>query len=360
MLLSRDVCTAYAVKLVNNANAIYMLADENVSLKEDWETFVTEMKYEKKEEKKYYLQQDMLDRIDLAEKNVMTTCLIDSAEMKISNYHSFLLSLNGISSQEIAISPSYSTLIYNDFFYQLEALRNSVNEPNSLNIRFGTMLLDIFVHTTNAYYIAVLAELSSFPEASLNTYHQMSPLWHHYPKQYKLGESEKYYEDLINTETALSEEKMSRFETILEQQDAELYDLEKKLDEMEYDMDNKVRQIENDIYSEFKQNNTIQKGDGQWYQWGKISHWGNYLSLVVTSKREDIEKGIDYESSITPDVVCSDIISQLSVYQRNFPESKDYVASVKKFYRELSEDKLDYAGVLVFAFQDGEEHSISR
>ena len=33
MILSKDVCRMYAVKLINNANAIYMLADENVSLK---------------------------------------------------------------------------------------------------------------------------------------------------------------------------------------------------------------------------------------------------------------------------------------------------------------------------------------
>lgn len=360
MILSKDVCRMYAVKLVNNANAIHMLADENVSLKEDWNTFVTEMKYEKKDYKKQYLQEDMLARLDLAEKNAKTTCKIDSSEMNISNYHSLLLSLNGISSEEIAISPAYSAMIYNDFLDQLDALRNAVMEPNTINIRFGTVLLDVFVHTTNSYYFAVMAELSAFPESALVTYHQMSQLWNHYPRGYKLGETKKFYEDEINRETALTDEKLSSFESFLEVQDAELEDMERKLGDMESDMDSKFAQMEKDIYDEFKKKNTIQKSDDQWYQWGKIAHWGNYLSLTVKNKRENLEQGIDFKSSITPDLVCDDIISQLSLYQTYHPESKDYVASTKAFYKDIAKEKLDYAGVLVFAFQDVTEHSIFK
>ena len=360
MILSKDVCRMYAVKLINNANAIYMLADENVSLKEDWNTFVTEMKYEKKDYKKQYLQEDMLARLDLAEKNAKTTCKIDSSEMNISNYHSLLLSLNGISSEEIAISPAYSAMIYNDYIDQIGVMRNAVMDPTTLNMRIGTVMVDIFVHTTNSYYLAVLAELSAFPESALVTYHQMSPHWHHYPKQHKLGESKEYYEEMINTETALTEEKLSRFESFLEQQEAELEDLESKLDDMQNDMDSKFAQMENDIYNEFKQKNTILETDDQWYQWGKIAHWGNYLSLTVKNKRENIEQGIDFKSGMTPELVCDDIISQLSLYQKYHPESKDYVASVKAFYKDMAKEKLDYAGVLIFAFQDVTEHSIFK
>lgn len=360
MILSKDVCRMYAVKLINNANAIYMLADENVSLKEDWNTFVTEMKYEKKDYKKQYLQEDMLARLDLAEKNAKTTCKIDSSEMNISNYHSLLLSLNGISSEEIAISPAYSAMIYNDYIDQIGVMRNAVMDPTTLNMRIGTVMVDIFVHTTNSYYLAVLAELSAFPESALVTYHQMSPHWHHYPKQHKLGESKEYYEEMINTETALTEEKLSRFESFLEQQEAELEDLESKLDDMQNDMDSKFAQMENDIYNEFKQKNTILETDDQWYKWGKIAHWGNYLSLTVKNKRENIEQGIDFKSGITPELVCDDIISQLSLYQKYHPESKDYVASVKAFYKDMAKEKLDYAGVLIFAFQDVTEHSIFK
>ena len=112
-------------------------------------------------------------------------------------------------------------------------LRNAVIEPNSINIRWAAALLDMFVHTTNSFYAAVLSELSSFPESSLSSYYQVSPTWYHYPRHYVFGEKEKYYEDIINTETQLEEDKLSRFESYLEEQDAELEDLERKLDNME-------------------------------------------------------------------------------------------------------------------------------
>jgi hypothetical protein len=358
MILSKDVCRYYAVKLVNNANAIHILADENISLKEDWNAFVIDMKYEKKDYKKQGVQQDMLARIDLAEKNAKTTCKIDSAEMNISNYHSFLLSLNGISSQDISISPAYSALIYNDFLGQLEMLRNAVNDPNAFNLRYGTVLQDVFVHTTNTYYVGVLAELSDFPKSSLETYNQMSPYWYYYPKEYKLGESANYYEEIINRETAFAEDKLSHYESVLEKEEAQLEDLERKLDNMENQMDEDFAKMEADIYKEFKNKNTIVESDGQWIQWGKIVHWGAYLSLKIENMRENIKEGIDYNSSVTPDMICNDIISQLSQYEIYHPEGKDYVAATKAFYKEIAKDNFNYAGVIIYAFLDNLKHSI--
>ncbi len=360
MILSKDVCRYYAVKLVNNANAIHILADENISLKEDWNAFVIDMKYEKKDYKKQGIQQDMLARIDLAEKNAKTTCKIDSAEMNISNYHSFLLSLNEISSQDISISPAYSALIYNDFLGQLEMLRNAVNDPNAFNLRYGTVLQDVFVHTTNTYYVGVLAELSDFPKSSLETYNQMSPYWYYYPKEYKLGESANYYEEIINRETAFAEDKLSHYESVLEKEEAQLEDIERRLDDMENDMDKQLMQMEINIYNEFKQKNVIQEDDHQWHKLGKIVHWGSYLALKLDNKKENIEQGFDYNSPITPEVVCNDIISQLDLYQMYHPESKDYVAAVKAFYTAIAKEELDYAGVLIYAFQDNLEHSIFK
>ncbi|MBR5603949.1 MAG: TIR domain-containing protein [Bacteroidales bacterium] len=358
MILSKDVCRYYAVKLVNNANAIHILADENISLKEDWNAFVIDMKYEKKDYKKQGIQQDMLARIDLAEKNAKATCKIDSSEMNISNYHSFLLSLNGISSQDISISPAYSALIYNDFLGQLEMLRNAVNDPNAFNLRYGTVLQDVFVHTTNTYYVGVLAELSDFPKSSLETYNQMSPYWYYYPKEYKLGESANYYEEIINRETAFAEDKLSHYESVLEKEEAQLEDLERKLDNMENQMDEDFAKMEADIYKEFKNKNTIVESDGQWIQWGKIVHWGAYLSFKIENMRENIKEGIDYNSSVTPDMICNDIISQLSQYEIYHPEGKDYVAATKAFYKEIAKDNLNYAGVIIYAFLDNVRHSI--
>ena len=358
MLLSRDVCTNYAVKLVNNASAVHVLADENAKLKESWNAFETAMKYEQKTSKTDALREDMLSRIDLTERNVTTAWIVKPEEMQIGNYHSFLLSLNGISAQEIAISPSFSYMIYEEYLGQLNLIRNAVVDPNSINLRMATTLLDAFVHTANMFYAGILAELASFPKSSLDSYYQTSPIWYRYPNNYVFGESEKYYENIINTETKLAEDKLARFESYLEQQDAGLEDLERKLDNMERQMDEDFARMEINIYNEFKQKNTITELDGQWLQWGKIAHWGNYLVLKLSNEKENEEQGIDFKSPITPNMICSDIISQLSQYEIYHPESKGYVASTKAFYNEIAKDNLDYAGVIIYAFLDNVRHSI--
>ena len=358
MLLSRDVCTNYAVKLVNNASAVHVLADENAKLKESWNAFETAMKYEQKTSKTDALREDMLSRIDLTERNVTTAWIVKPEEMQIGNYHSFLLSLNGISAQEIAISPSFSYMIYEEYLGQLNLIRNAVVDPNSINLRMATTLLDAFVHTANMFYAGILAELASFPKSSLDSYYQTSPIWYRYPNNYVFGESEKYYENIINTETKLAEDKLARFESYLEKQDAGLEDLERKLDNMERQMDEDFARMEINIYNEFKQKNTITELDGQWLQWGKIAHWGNYLVLKLSNEKENEEQGIDFKSPITPDMICSDIISQLSQYEIYHPESKGYVASTKAFYNEIAKDNLDYAGVIIYAFLDNVRHSI--
>lgn len=358
MLLSRDVCTNYAVKLVNNASAVHVLADENAKLKESWNAFETAMKYEQKTSKIDALREDMLSRIDLTERNITTAWIVKPEEMQIGNYHSFLLSLNGISAQEIAISPSFSYMIYEEYLGQLNLIRNAVVDPNSINLRMATTLLDAFVHTANMFYAGILAELASFPKSSLDSYYQTSPIWYRYPNNYVFGESEKYYENIINTETKLAEDKLARFESYLEKQDAGLEDLERKLNNMERQMDEDFARMETDIYNEFKQKNTITELDGQWLQWGKIAHWGNYLVLKLSNEKENEEQGIDFKSPITPNMICSDIISQLSQYEIYHPESKGYVASTKAFYNEIAKDNLDYAGVIIYAFLDNVRHSI--
>ena len=71
-------------------------------------------------------------------------------------------------------------------------------------------------------------------------------------------------------------------------------------------------------------------------------------------------QGIRSTSSITPDIVYADINSQLSVYLSYHPESKEYVASAKTFYRELSKGNRPYAGILIFGFKDNATHPVLK
>ena len=115
-----------------------------------------------------------------------------------------------------------------------------------------------------------------------------------------------------------------------------------------------------EIYNELKQKNTLEESDGQWYKWGKIVRMGCNMSMITNSRRQLREQGIYSTSRITPEIAYADINSMLTVYQTYHPESKDYVASAKLFYREVSREKLPYSGVIIVAMMDNMEHPIFK
>ena len=98
----------------------------------------------------------------------------------------------------------------------------------------------------------------------------------------------------------------------------------------------KIEEMEREfvaMYEDLKNNCTIEENDDQWYKWGKICRMGAFLNLLVDSEKQLKSEGLYNTSVITPDVAYADISSMLSVYQTYHPESKNYVASAKQFFR---------------------------
>ncbi len=411
-VLSKDVCQKYATALTKDANYVYMIADENNGLEKDWREFDNTLRFEGNPERKARLQEEMLKRIDLAEKNITRLWQVDSIAMEISPYHSFLLSLNGINAEEIALSPTFATLYYTDYLEQLGTLRNTVQDPNTRNRRFSMVQFEVFEHSVNSYYISLLSELSRFPKTSLAMFNELYKKWIYFPTQvYKLGEDREYYEAASEKENGLVEAALSRFESVMEQADAELMDIESSVDEVEKQIEesfssvqsridsttaifNNMAQAEQQkkqnatelairkekvkakeiavkaskaeleeldkqyvaVYNSLKEKCAIEQGDDQWYQWGKICHMGNYLSMLAKSRQELLSQGIYSTSSITPEVVYADVNSSLTVYQTYHHESAAYVTSAKQFFKDISKSKRAYRGVIIFAFKDDAKH----
>lgn len=411
-LLSKDVCLKHATLLAKDASAVHIIAEENHRLVKDWEEFNNALNYERRPERIAILQESMEDQIDLVETNLAQVWNVDSTKTEIGAYHSFLLSIHGINAEEIALSPQVATLYYTDYLNQLSTLRNAVRTPDAINRRYSTALFEVFEHLMNSYYASVLSELSAFPEESRTTYNELSPHWIHFPIQLcKIGEEREYYEKIINAESRLAEEVMTRFESMLEQQDAALEDLERKNDDLEKQMEEgfselhskmdstaaaiqakaeidrikkeneaelalrreKVKtkkmnleatkaQLEEldkqyvEAYESLKKKCALEEEDDQWYKWGKIRRWGTNLAMLVDSRQKLLEQGIYSSSSITPEIAYAEMNSLLIVYQTYHPESKEYVASAKQFFREVSKAKRSYAGVVIFAFKDDTPH----
>ena len=237
----------------------------------------------------------------------------------------------------------------------------------------------------------------------------MSKQWIHFPIQvYKIGEKQGYYENIINTEYELADEVLGRFASMLEQHDAALDDIERKNEELEKQIEEGFSELQSQInsaiavdkikrdneaelavrrekveakqialeaseaelteldkqyvqvYESLKKKCTLEESDGQWYKWGKICRWGNFLSMLVESRRNLKSQGVYSTSSVTPEVAYADMNSLLTVYQTYHPETRNYVASAKLFYRELSKGERAYAGVIIFGFKDDAQHPFLR
>ena len=394
-VLSRDVCVKYATLLTKDAQAVYVLAEENQTLQKMWTEYANCVRFDKYTKE---LQIEFLKNIDLSEENINRVWTVDSVPLQINSYHSFLLSLHGINAQEIAISPVFATLYYTDFIEQLNSIRQFIQTPEEYNMRWGFTLFDVANHSFNVYYIAFLSEMSNFPEYSRNVYKQASSIWKYWAKLgYQIDASEEYYTNLSNAEDKLASDLLSSFQSTLNTQDAQLDDLQKQLHNLETRTDTleylnqyiqyqtqqqelglreekvKAKQVEVQAskaqlkeldrqyvaaYQSLIKKCTIDSTDEQWYQWGKICRLGSFLSLVIENRKDLASKGIESSSSITPQMIYKDIAEQLSIYQSYHPESEDYVRSAMLFYREVSESKREYAGVLVFAFKDAQTHPV--
>lgn len=403
-ILSKDVCIKYATAIARDASYVHLIAEENHGLKRDWTEFDNQLQYESDKGRLEVLQTDMLARINLAETNLKQSWHVDSVELQISDYHSFLLSLHGINAEGIAISPQFATLYLTDYLGQLESMRNAVVQPTTINRRFVNALFEVFDHSINTYYASVLSELSAFPEISLASYNEFYKQWTYFPKTYRIGESREYYEDIQNTEMKLAEEALARYTTALEQHDAELEDIQRKNDELENQINEGFTNIQDrmdataDAILQVQQNNrelairrekvnakeqvleatkdqlaeldkqyvatyetlkekcTLEEEDDQWYKWGKIRRWGTFLNMLKDSRESLRKDGIYTTSSITPEIAYADMASMLNVYKTYHPESEPYADAAKYFFREVSKGEREYAGVIIFAFKDNASH----
>lgn len=417
MTLSRDVCTKYATRLTMDANNVHVIAEESDKLQKEWTTFNSTLNIESRPERIASLKESMLQRIDLAEESVRRSWSVDSVRMNIEPYHSFLLSINGINAEEIALSPEFATLYYMEYLENLNTIRNAVDNPITLRRRYVDALFEASHHSMNVYYVTMLSEISSFPKYARKTYSESSNKWIYFRANcpYELDRDSEYYENIMNTEQQLAEDALSRFENMLEQQDAQLEDIKQQNDNLERQVERGLsdlklkadsaamaaqamaeierikRENEHELalrrekveakrvavasakaeleeldkeyvktYESLKEKCSLEEENGQWYKWGKIRRWGSFLAMLVNSRQKLQSQGIYSTSSVTPEVAYADMNSMLAVYQAYHPESERYVASAKQFFRELSKGKRDYRGTIIFGFKDNEEHPFLR
>lgn len=359
MFVSKDVCTNYATRMVSAAQIVHLMASDNTEVKNKWSKFENAYNYEAPDVTLRRTKEDLLGEVNAVEQNVAKSMsLLDSAQIDIGPFHSFLLSLNGINSQEIAISPMYARLMLEDYLSCLDVIRRAATEPKYLNISAASMYLESTEHSLNAYYASLIAELSNFPKSSLKIYEESSRKWIHFPSHYKFGESEEYYMDIATKEMQHAEEALKGFKTDLRQGEAELNDFFRdnntpgQLNDMMKEMDSQLVQL----YDAVKAKCSFIKGDGQWAKWNKCRMMGGFVNMVKNEQQGLYDDGYDFRLTVTPEQAYDDTRKLLEEYVNEYPESRAYVESAKAFYGGIVDNTCNYHGVMVFAIKDDITH----
>lgn len=361
--LSRGVCEQYASSIVKDVNAVYVIAEQNQMVMKEWAEYANAVKYSAPARKLAALRNNVSDAVQLAESNLKLSWTVDAQPAAISAYDSFLLSLNGISVQEVKLFPQYCYLYYQDYSQLLKQVEQSLTKTDTYSIDFISAWLSSQEHQFNAFYADVLSLLSEFPSKSLDPLHSSLTEWIYFPSNIKLGESSQYYQDISSNEMKLAEEVIRGYDSRLTIADAQLNDMQEQLDGLvesyESDLQAALKELEATIestYSGLKANFCIEQGDEQWDQWAKIKRWGKFLYSLVETYQEAQQEGYSLTSSVNPQSVCREIDRMLLDFQSQFAGSLEYVASARTFFEELSQGKREYAGVLIFAINGAVQH----
>ena len=232
LFLSKDVCEKYANIVTGSAEQVHVIMKENTRLRKKWTDFHTAFKFDLNAERLAVLQQDMKSYLEFVEKSIQPLSNVDAAELQISGYHSFLLALHGINSQEIAVAPVMTNMNVEEFVTLLNAAKSAVDTPNELYLRQVSVFLEANEYSLNVYYAAVLAEMSNFPKSTRELYNQLSTAWTSYPTEYKIDEDEQYYIDIINRETRKAEEVLASYRNYIETYDAQLDSIDRVVQQL--------------------------------------------------------------------------------------------------------------------------------
>jgi hypothetical protein len=199
----------------------------------------------------------------------------------------------------------------------------------------------------NAFYYSYLQLINTLPKSAHEPYYKIAKDFDKMPKS-GLGLKDKDYEMLMMREFELADVEMDGMRNIAEMTEDEVYRQEMKLDS-----------LNNAIFSQYKDAvayNAVSASDSIWLNWGKICSIAGFLEVSVSYEMEDSEDDEYNENPVPPVTVYSDLSKMLADFTSLYPSSAPYTRSVNVFYREVSELKRSFKGVLVASFAEGQSH----
>lgn len=361
--LSRDVCTKYATLLVKDMCADYVVIEESSSLRMEWQKYINACNYEKDTAVLHEMGVYLLDKINVAEENVkLSVARLDTVPYKISDYHSFLLYMNGVDAHDISYSPCFVNDDVDFFFLITESLRQHVNLPDEYGREFGlrycTASLEQIAYLHNASYATFLSSLSTFPEYALKAYRDVAGYFLCVPIEYEFGRDESYYDNIIKIEHEKAEKCMANYGRYMEEVGSSFIDFHRD-NNTPGPLNDRMRRLDSIVlqnYNEMKEICCFGAEDEQGLKWNKLCCLSECISTLFQVQQDLFDDGYNFEFSLTAEDIYRDLAGMIDDFQTEYPETKEWTMAAKAFYCAVAKKEVPYAGVLICSFLDGKEH----
>lgn len=396
---SRPSCKLVGDYLATNTELIYEMYTTYVDMENEWDKFLRNYDRTTSTSRRLELKNDLQGKINVWNHNTNSVRQNILTPPKFTLIESMMLSTHGVIAWVLTTIPDYSASFCDDLDSISSQIQAIIEAPNIDEIRQKalTMNLDIYDHTTKAYYYAYLSEMSHLPSSSKIVHEQLKVTWKLFPNTPD-GLSAAKYDEMQQWEMDRAEEIVHDYSIYLQTQENEMENLSDRMDslmKMSHMIDailttgdiqiaeNQKQQITQEriqtkrelvaqkkeelneeqqkvlnIYNQVKSNCTLQESDSPGYQWGKIIRMAKMLANSVNSQQQALALNIAEGATIKPDMVYTDICSMLDDYVRFHSESLSYIEPLRLYYQLVSEGKQPLGGQLIFAFKDNATHPL--
>lgn len=335
--LAGPTCKIVAENLTMQAGIAEFLLEDNLKLADEWERYTPKDK------------ETMLMTMDLvAKKTEFYRYFYSTNSLEISLWHRFLATLAGEGHLTLVAAPDVLNQLFDSQISLIECIREQMGKdviyPSEREVVGGEF--EVFTHKVNAFYYSYLQVINTLPESAREPYYN-SVVFDKMPKS-SLGLKNEEYVRLMMSEFDLADVKMH---SIM------LNKLRNLASIAEDDIDRiKLDSLNLSQYKEAVADNAVSASDSIWLNWGKICSIAGFLEVSVSYEMEDSEDDEYNENPVPPVTVYSDLSKMLADFTSLYPSSAPYTRSVNVFYREVSELKRPFKGVLVVSFAEGQSH----
>jgi len=400
-VIAVPVCTEATDGLTTEMEVVNQLAGINCDLKKDWSDYFRLMLSAQTPQRLLNMQSDMLTTLDHWETQLrLLQNGLPYPDFTYSDYRTFLLSLYNIDVAELQASTTYTNLMFDTQYNNIDYIRNSIRNighESLLNNSIIEMNFDCYQCDVNVFYYGYMELMSHMPKKSLANYSKLSTNWTYINQTVSLSLSPEEYQDLQEKEIKKIEQKTRTMESSVDKLSDDMAVLAQKLDKMaamlpfaaqsneseelmQNEINTRIEKINADCeyielrkrelaeidrkyeetYNQLRAQCQLREDDQPSYMWGKIVHWGNFLGTLTVNRKNAERQGIYSTSSVTPARALAEMNSLLSCYQTYNPESAAYMPSVKVFFKDVAESKFPLKGVLIFGFKDDAEHPLYK